>query len=108
MDLKGIFRKIRQVESTIADEFAIIASLETVDGGREGVLTEVSRYMAAKLITEGRARLAHEEEVRGFREKTEAGRREFLENQASRVQISVLSEQDIKTIKAALKPPQKG
>lgn len=107
MDLRGKFRKIRQVEATIEQPFVVVSSLETVDGGRDGVLTQVSRYQAAALLVEGRAKMASAEESEEFLKKAESGRRQFAETQASRVQISVLSEQDIKSIKAALRP-QKG
>ena len=107
MDLRGKFRKIRQIEATIEQPFVVVSSLETVDGGRDGVLTQVSRYQAAALMVEGRAKMATAEESEAFHKKAELGRQQFVETQASRVQISVLSEQDIKSIKAALRP-QKG
>ena len=107
MDLRGKFKKIRQIEATIEQPFVVVSSFETVDGGRDGVLTQVSRYQAAALIVEGRAKMATAEESEGFQKKAELGRQQFAETQASRVQISVLSEQDIKSIKAALRP-QKG
>jgi len=108
MDVRGTFRKIRQVESTIADEFVVIFSLPTVDGGREGVLTQVPRFTAAKSIVEGRARLATAEEAARFHEKATAARKANEENLSSKVQISVLSEQDVKAIRSALKPASKG
>src|SRR5579883_1315352 len=80
MDVRGTFRKIRQVESTIADEFVVIFSLPTVDGGREGVLTQVPRFTAAKSIVEGRARLATAEEAARFHEKATAARKANEEN----------------------------
>ena len=105
MDLRGKFS--RQIEATIEQPFVVVSSLETVDGGRDGVLTQVSRYQAAALMVEGRAKMATAEESEAFHKKAELGRQQFVETQASRVQISVLSEQDIKSIKAALRP-QKG
>lgn len=107
MDLRGHYRKIRQMESSLTEPFVVVSSLETVDGGREGVLTEVTRYQAAKLLVEGRARLAEQEEIERFHLKAAEGRQAAMEAQAARVQVSVLSEQDIKAIKAALRPPQK-
>lgn len=74
MDLRIYYRKIREVESGLPGEFVVLVSQETADGGKAGVMTEVPRYSAAKLIVENRARLATEAEARAFRgEPFEAG-----------------------------------
>ncbi|MDX1980367.1 MAG: hypothetical protein SFV51_08865 [Bryobacteraceae bacterium] len=74
MDLRVYYRKIREVESGLPGEFVVLVSQETADGGKAGVMTEVPRYSAAKLIVENRARLATETEARAFRgEPLEAG-----------------------------------
>ena len=69
MDLKGYFKKIRDVEATIPAPYVLIASLETPEGGKEGTFTEVSRRLAARIIAESRGRLATEAESELFREK---------------------------------------
>ena len=56
MDLKVYYQKIRDIEKSIEDAFAVIVSLETPDGGKPGTLTEVSPGLAAKMIVEGVAR----------------------------------------------------
>lgn len=66
MDLRAYYRKIREVESTLPGPFVVVASLGTPDGGKPGVMTEVTRYIAARQIAEGRARLASEEEASAF------------------------------------------
>ena len=72
MDLKSYFRKIRQAEQEIAEPHTFVMSLETSDGGRAGLLTEVTREIAARMIVEGRAVLA-----------AKPDRDKFLERQAS-------------------------
>jgi hypothetical protein len=67
MDLRVYYRKIREVESGLSGEFVVLVSKDTPDGGKAGVLTEVPRYQAAKLIVEDKARAATEAEVREFR-----------------------------------------
>jgi hypothetical protein len=62
MDLKQFYRKIRQVESEIVDQYPLVVSLATDDGGKSGILSEVPRYQAARMIVEGRVRLASEDE----------------------------------------------
>jgi len=75
MEIKTYFKKVKQVESTIPTAFAVIASLETSDGGKVGSFTEVSRALAARMITEGRGRLASEEEAARFLETHAEARR---------------------------------
>jgi len=66
MDLRGYYKKIREIEAKIGDVFAVIVSLESPDGGKAGTQTEVSRALAAKMIAEGMARLATSEEKQAF------------------------------------------
>ena len=58
MDLRSYYRKLREVEATIPDEHVVLVSLATPEGGKAGVRTEAPKAIAAKLIAEGRARLA--------------------------------------------------
>jgi hypothetical protein len=66
MELRSYFQKIKQVESTIAELFTLVVSLETGDGGKAGTFTEVSRSLAAKLIVNGLARLADATEKQAY------------------------------------------
>jgi hypothetical protein len=101
MDLKLVFKKIREIEASIAAPHVVVTSKETPDGGKAGVLTEVSRSVAATLIAEGKAELAAEEAVKGFLEKAAEIRR--LAEQAaaaSRIQVTVVSETDPRASKS--------
>jgi hypothetical protein len=62
MDLRAFFQKVRKLESDIHTAHVIVVSLETPDGGKPDQMTEVTRETAAKIIVEGRARLATEAE----------------------------------------------
>jgi hypothetical protein len=66
MDLRAYYRTVRETESHITGQYAVLVSLATPDGGKAGVLTEVARYEAAKQVTEGRARLATQSEAKAF------------------------------------------
>ena len=66
MDVRIYFQKVRQVEAGIVSPHAVVMSLDTPDGGKAGLLTEVSRMMAAQLIVENKARMASEEETNEF------------------------------------------
>ena len=63
MDLRDFFKRIREIEASIATASTLVVSNETADGGKAGVMTETPRYIAARLITEGRARLATPDEM---------------------------------------------
>ncbi len=103
MDLKAYYQKLRRTESEITDTQVVVVSLGTPDGGQAGVMTEVPRAIAAKLIVEGAARLSTEAEAQAFREDcTEKQRLAEKAAAASRIQVTVVSEADSK------KPGQKG
>ncbi len=97
MDLRSYFKKLREVEAGIAHEHVVVVSLATSEGGIEGVRTEAPRGVAARLITEARARLATKEESRVFREgMAEAKKQVELEEAAMRVQVMVIPSNDLK------------
>jgi hypothetical protein len=96
MDVRLYFRKIREAEGAIKGTHTIVSSLETPDGGKPGVRTEVSRLVAAKLLVEGRARLATEDEAKQYFDEQSAAREESLRAQtAERVHVTVVSERDL-------------
>jgi hypothetical protein len=100
MDLKVYYQKMRQMEATLGEAHAVVVSQETPDGGRAGVRTEVPRLVAAKLIVEGRARLATAEEAGEYRVQTaEAKRAADQAASAGRMQITVISEADLRALK---------
>ncbi len=67
MDLRVFYQKIRSVENEIKEPHVVVLSLDTPDGGKAGLRTEVSRGHAAKMVVEGSARLASVEEAEEFR-----------------------------------------
>ncbi len=100
MDLKIYYQKLRQTEAALTEPEVVIASLETSDGGREGVLSEVGRAVAAKMIVEGRGRLATGEEVAAFREQTAEAKRQAEQAAAARrMQVTVISEADLRALR---------
>jgi hypothetical protein len=96
VDLKQYFRKMREIEGTIADPFALIVSLETPDGGKAGMITEVSRFNAAKMIIEGRAVLANESQKDAYLAQQEAARKAAEKAElAKRVQVAILTDPEL-------------
>ena len=105
MDLQIYYKKIRETEDGLKDPSVVVVSLETPDGGREGVRTEVPRRIAAKMIVEGAARLATAEEAREFQEqKAEAKRQVDQLAAASRMQFTVISPNELRKLKGAGQP----
>src|ERR1051325_8191073 len=91
MDLKIYYAKIRSLQATLAEEFPIVVSRETGDGGKAGTLTEVARPLAAKLIVDRVAELASEEAAKAFRTRqAEAKAKADQLSEANKVQLTVL------------------
>jgi len=97
MDLRSYYRKVRDAESTLSGEDIVMVSLETSEGGKPGIRTEVPRAIAAKLIAEVRARVATEEEAREFHQgNREARALHEQEEAARRVQVMVIPSSELK------------
>jgi hypothetical protein len=93
MDLKAYYQKLRTVEGSLKEPEVTVVSLATPDGGKAGVLTEAPRAIAAKMIVEGSARLAADEETEKFRAQAAETRRVAEQAAvASRIQVTVVSE----------------
>ncbi|MBE0656375.1 MAG: hypothetical protein IH602_01730 [Bryobacteraceae bacterium] len=75
MDLKAYFRKIRDAEKGLNGEYQLVVSMQTPDGGRAGVITEVATAIASRLIVEAKARRATDQETKKFYEEQTAKRK---------------------------------
>jgi hypothetical protein len=100
MDLQLYYQKIREFAATIDEEFPVVVSRETADGGKNGTLTEVPSRLAAKMVVEGTARLAKPKEAEVFRQE-QAERKRVADQEAavSKVQLTVLSTDDLNRLK---------
>lgn len=67
MNVAQYYQQVRSVEGSLAPGYVWITSEATRDGGIAGRTTEVSRATAAKLIVQGKARLATAEESEAAR-----------------------------------------
>src|SRR6185437_9596806 len=91
MDLRAYYRKLREVEGTISEEHVVLVSNATSEGGKAGVRTEAPKAVAAKLIAEGRARLANPEEAEEFRSAIRLAKEKFDQEEAGRrMQVVVI------------------
>jgi hypothetical protein len=66
MDLRQYYLAIQTIEETIKDNPVVVVSAATADGGRAGILSEVTSHTAARLIVEGKAVLATKEQTAIF------------------------------------------
>jgi hypothetical protein len=97
MDLKQYFKKINDAEASIAEQYPLIVSLETSDGGRPGTIVEVSRREAAKAIVENRAVLASENQKKAYFEREAASKKLVEKAELShRLQIAVISDSELR------------
>jgi hypothetical protein len=96
VDLRQYFRKVEDLEAGMAEAYQVVVSLETSDGGKSGMTSEVSRLNAAKLIAEGRAVLATEEQKTRFVEARKSAREAAEQAEmARRLQVTIVSEADL-------------
>jgi len=97
MDVRSYYRKVKDTEAGLNGSEVVLVSLETPEGGKEGVRTEAPRSVAARMIAEGRARAATEAEAAEFREGLRAARQKHeREEAARRVQIVVMPQAEEK------------
>ena len=99
MDLRAYYRKVREVEASISEEHVVLVSLATPEGGKAGVRTEAPRAIAAKLIAEGRARLANAEESEEFRTANRQAKEKFDQEEAARRMQVVVVPADTRRLK---------
>lgn len=104
MDLRGFYQKIARAKEMIPTPFAVVVSADTPDGGRAGLLSEVAREVAARLIVEGRARLASESEALNFYADRAEAARLALEREAQQtLKVALLSDRDLEAVRIQLK-----
>jgi hypothetical protein len=107
MDLRMYYQKVRELERSFKAAFPVVISQETPDGGTAGLKTEVPIHIAAKMIVDGRAILASENEAQEFLDQKTAAKKAADQLQAaSRMQITVMSDSDMQVLKE-LQPPSK-
>ena len=97
MDLRAYYKKVRAVEAQLEGEDIVTVSEATPEGGKDGVVTEAVRAVAAKLIAEGRARVATKEEADTFLQQRRDAKEAFDQDEAARrVQVMVIPSNDLR------------
>jgi DNA-binding transcriptional regulator YbjK len=109
MNLKDYYREIDAVLATIESSFVRVVSLQTPNGGRAGVVSEVNRATAAKMIVEQSARLMTPEELAELtaRQIEEQKRKELAELQ-DRMRVTLLADAERFALRKAMQQTRKG
>lgn len=96
MDIKQYYRKLREVESALREPYELVVSVETPDGGKAGIMTEVGKPIAAKMIVEGCAVLANSQQKEKYCQQQAVARKAAQQAElARRLQIAVISNPDL-------------
>jgi hypothetical protein len=104
MDLKEYYRRVADQEAAIESEFPLVISHKTPNGGKAGVFAEVTRSVAARMVVDGVARLATEDETIAHlqaRMDEEERRREALARERLRVALAV--EDELRALRNSLR-----
>jgi hypothetical protein len=100
MDLRQYYQKIHETEAAFKDPYPVVVSKETGDGGKLGMLTEVTRQIAARMLVDGLAQEATEEQAREFRkQQAEVSRLAQEAAEANKVQVAMVTTEEFKRIK---------
>lgn len=99
MDLKIYYQKIRETEAELPEP-CVLVSRATENGGKAGVRMEVPRAIGAKMIVDGNARAATEEEAQVFQEERAEAKAEADQlAAASRMQVTVIPSSELRSLK---------
>jgi len=99
MNLKTYYARIREIESAIENDWVVVKSVATESGGIAGRLTEVGRTTGARMIADGTAELASEEESSAHRAEAAAKQQAEQERRsAAQVQFTVISEAEMRSL----------
>jgi hypothetical protein len=97
VDLRVYYGKVREAEAALTEDNSVMVSLATSEGGKAGVSTEAPRHVAARLIAEGRARLATPDEAEQFHASHREARDRYEQQEmAQRIQVVVVPQRETK------------
>lgn len=92
MDLRTYYRNLREVQAAMPAHQVVMVSLATPDGGKPNTITEVPTPIAARMVIEGSARQATEEEAAGFHDQQTLAKKIYEEAAAaSKLQVVVVT-----------------
>jgi len=109
MDVKTYYQRIRDMEATITTPYTVVASLPTDDGGKKGVLVEVPRRLAAKMVVEGSAELVPAAQVTAFQQAQEAACKAAQDAAtAAKLEVTMVPSDELKKLTDDMKKLKSG
>lgn len=100
MDLKDYYGKIRKQMDELSGEYVVVVSKSTTDGGRAGVLTEVTKFVAAKMVVDERAQIATPEQTAEYYKELRAAHEEVkAEEDRGKAVIDLFSKAGFEALK---------
>jgi hypothetical protein len=98
--VRQYYQRIRDKEASFKYPYPIVVSVETGDGGKTGVLTEVTAAIAARMVVDGTAIEASEDQATEYRGLQAEERRLAQEAaEAAKVQVAVVTSDDFRRLK---------
>lgn len=93
MNLRKYYQDVKEVRSKMESPYVYLTSLDTPNGGKAGCVCEVDADIAARMLVDGVARQATEEEIADYLQEGEkllmAAKEEQLRN---RLRVTLVSE----------------
>jgi hypothetical protein len=109
MDVKTYYQRIRDTEAMIPTPYTVVISLSTDDGGKKGVLVEVPRRVAAKMVVEGSAQLAPADQAANFQQSKEAACQAAQDVAvASKLEVTMVPSDELKRLTDDMKKLKSG
>ena len=109
MDLRAYYKKLREIERAFGEEFVVVKSLATPDGGIAGRLAEVTRAVAAKMIADGMTEAASDEETAAYRRAVAEAKAEEDERRAGEhIQVTLVPGPGLREIRGVARRGRKG
>lgn len=102
---KKYWEEVAEMAASIPDEYVLVVSRQTRNGGKAGTIAEVDRFTAGKLIVDATHTLASEEQATAYRDtqrqRIEESKREAA---ARRLQVEVI-ERNLAGLSTMTAPP---
>ncbi len=96
MNLTKYYDQVKKIRQDIKEPFVFLTSLATPNGGKEGCVSEAPADLAARMITDGVARLATADEIDSYQTEAEANRLAAKEEQLrNRLRITLVNDADV-------------
>jgi hypothetical protein len=102
MDLKVYYQRIRETREGLAAADVVVVSCETPDGGKAGVIAEVPKELAAKMLVDGTAVLADEDAANEFRRARAAAKEQADRDlAATKIPLTVVPTSELKWLRSS-------